>query len=173
MGYRREIAAKNRKFAFDPKQSAVRAGRASLFVRSFLQPGEIDVEHAAKPGRRFEAQAADGDLCVSHHHRRGDAICRSSHCWNLGTNGVDLPSDKRPTRSAVEVRCVVVETPFTRNVDRRKFINGRWTTTGGDSGLHSIEIASILVQARPEQLDAVARAVEALPGTSSIGTPAR
>ena len=41
MGYRREIAAKNRKFAFDPKQSAVRAGRASLFVRSFLQPGEI------------------------------------------------------------------------------------------------------------------------------------
>ena len=59
----------------------------------------------------------------------------------------------------------MVETPFTRNVDRRKFINGRWTTTGGDSGLHSIEIASILVQARPEQLDAVARAVEALPGT--------
>jgi periplasmic nitrate reductase NapD len=58
----------------------------------------------------------------------------------------------------------VVETPLTRNVDRRKFINGRWVT-GGDSGPHSIEIASILVQARPEKLDAVARAIEALPGT--------
>jgi periplasmic nitrate reductase NapD len=62
------------------------------------------------------------------------------------------------------VRCAVVEIPFTRNVDRRKFINGRWVT-GGGSGPHSIEIASILVQARPEKLDAVARAIEALPGT--------
>ena len=58
----------------------------------------------------------------------------------------------------------MVETPFTRNVDRRKFINGRWVTNVG-SEPHSIEIASILVQARPEKLDAVARAVEALPGT--------
>lgn len=58
----------------------------------------------------------------------------------------------------------MVETPFTRNVDRRKFINGRWVTVRGGSGSHSIEIASILVQARPEKLDAVARAVEALPG---------
>lgn len=49
-------------------------------------------------------------------------------------------------------------------MDRRKFINGRWVT-GGGSGPHSIEIASILVQARPEKLDAVARAIEALPGT--------
>jgi periplasmic nitrate reductase NapD len=57
----------------------------------------------------------------------------------------------------------VVETPFTRNVDRRKFINGRWVTLGSEP--HSIEIASILVQARPEKLDAVVRAVEALPGT--------
>jgi periplasmic nitrate reductase NapD len=58
----------------------------------------------------------------------------------------------------------VVATPFTRNVDRRKFINGRWVTNVG-SEPHSIEIVSILVQARPEKLDAVARAVEALPGT--------
>ena len=62
------------------------------------------------------------------------------------------------------MRRAVAETPFTRNVDRRKFINGRWVT-GGGSGPHSIEIASILVQARPEKLDAVARAIEALPGT--------
>jgi periplasmic nitrate reductase NapD len=61
------------------------------------------------------------------------------------------------------MRRAVVETPFTRNVDRRKFINGRWVT--GGSGPHSIEIASILVQARPEKLDAVAHAIEALPGT--------
>jgi periplasmic nitrate reductase NapD len=36
---------------------------------------------------------------------------------------------------------------------------------GRRQGPHSIEIASILVQARPEKLDAVARAIEALPGT--------
>ncbi|HET9687523.1 MAG TPA: chaperone NapD, partial [Pseudolabrys sp.] len=35
----------------------------------------------------------------------------------------------------------------------------------GGSGPHSIEIASILVQARPEKLDVVAHAIEALPGT--------
>jgi periplasmic nitrate reductase NapD len=56
----------------------------------------------------------------------------------------------------------VADTPFTRNVDRRKFINGRWTTSGDAD--HAVEIASILVQARPERLSAAARAIEALPG---------
>jgi nitrate reductase NapD len=46
-------------------------------------------------------------------------------------------------------------------VDRRKFINGRWAVdvkpTPG-----TVEIASILVQTRPERLDAVAIAIEAL-----------
>ena len=59
----------------------------------------------------------------------------------------------------------MVETRFKRNVDRRKFINGRWTTESGDHTPGSVEIASILVQARPERLDAAARAIEALPGT--------
>ena len=52
-----------------------------------------------------------------------------------------------------------------RNVDRRKFINGRWTTSAGDNTPGSVEIASILVQARPERLEAAAHAIEALPGT--------
>jgi len=56
----------------------------------------------------------------------------------------------------------VVDTPFTRNVDRRKFINGRWTMINDPEP--PVEIASILVQARPELLDAVARAIEALHG---------
>jgi nitrate reductase NapD len=55
-----------------------------------------------------------------------------------------------------------------RDVDRRTFINGRWSerTRAGkpDSKLDSMEIASILVQARPERLDAAAAAIEALPG---------
>jgi len=51
----------------------------------------------------------------------------------------------------------------TSEVDRRKFINGRWAT-GADSAAVA-EIASILVQVRPERLDAAARAIEALPGT--------
>jgi periplasmic nitrate reductase NapD len=58
----------------------------------------------------------------------------------------------------------VAESPFTRNVDRRKFINGRWTRTAA-SAPASAEIASILVQTRPERLEAAARAIEALPGT--------
>ncbi|HET7166457.1 MAG TPA: chaperone NapD [Pseudolabrys sp.] len=59
----------------------------------------------------------------------------------------------------------MTETPFVRDVNRRKFINGRWTTRAGDNTPGSVEIASILVQARPERLDAAARAIEALPDT--------
>jgi len=58
----------------------------------------------------------------------------------------------------------VAEIPFTRNVDRRKFINGRWMKEAGDDAPGSVEIASILVQARPERLEAAARAIEILPG---------
>jgi periplasmic nitrate reductase NapD len=54
------------------------------------------------------------------------------------------------------------ETPYKRKVDRRKFINGRWAGTSERHG--TTEIASILVQARPERLEAAARAIEALPG---------
>ena len=53
-------------------------------------------------------------------------------------------------------------TPGIPDVDRREFINGRWTASGVPP---SFEIASILVQARPERLDAAAHAIEALPGT--------
>jgi nitrate reductase NapD len=55
--------------------------------------------------------------------------------------------------------------PFQRNVNRRKFINGRWSTRVDDNAPGAVEIASILVQARPERLDAAARAIEALPDT--------
>ena len=59
----------------------------------------------------------------------------------------------------------MADAPFTRNVDRRKFINGRWSTSTGDSPPGSVEIASILVQVRPALLEAAARAIDALPGT--------
>jgi nitrate reductase NapD len=55
---------------------------------------------------------------------------------------------------------------FASNVDRRKFLNGQWNRLaafGRDASV-SLEIASILVQARPERLDSVARAIELLPG---------
>ena len=48
-------------------------------------------------------------------------------------------------------------------VDRRKFINGRWAVDV-QSAPGSVEIDSILVQTRPERLDAAAAAIEALPG---------
>jgi periplasmic nitrate reductase NapD len=50
------------------------------------------------------------------------------------------------------------------DVNRRAFINGRWSNEAIDGTYASFEIASILVQSRPERLDAAARAIEALPG---------
>lgn len=49
----------------------------------------------------------------------------------------------------------------TRDVDRREFVNGRWTAHA--RGRATCEIASILVQARPDRLDSVALSIEALP----------
>jgi periplasmic nitrate reductase NapD len=56
-------------------------------------------------------------------------------------------------------------------IDRRKFLNARWPARAGgkeqtntDKTYASAEIASILVHVRPEQLDAIARAIAALPG---------
>ncbi|HET9716180.1 MAG TPA: chaperone NapD [Pseudolabrys sp.] len=46
-----------------------------------------------------------------------------------------------------------------RKMDRRKFMNGQWNDSD------SVEIASVLVQTRPERLELVAGAIEALPGT--------
>jgi|SRR5262245_19761299 len=62
------------------------------------------------------------------------------------------------------MRPAVVDTPFTRNVDRRELLNGRWARCGDDRPQASAEIASILVRAKPDRLDAAARAIEALPG---------
>ena len=50
-------------------------------------------------------------------------------------------------------------------VDRREFLNGRWPVRGREQASTATEIASILVQVRPERLDDVARAIEALPGS--------
>jgi nitrate reductase NapD len=51
------------------------------------------------------------------------------------------------------------------SVDRREFLNGEWSTPADRNATTRSEIASILVQARPERLDAAARAIESLPGT--------
>jgi periplasmic nitrate reductase NapD len=55
------------------------------------------------------------------------------------------------------------------NVDRRQFINGRWSTRDVVPTEQGYEIASILVQTRPERLDAAAAAIAALPGTEIHG----
>jgi nitrate reductase NapD len=51
---------------------------------------------------------------------------------------------------------------MTRDVDRREFVNGKWAARASDTGRAACEIASILVQARPDRLDAVARAIETM-----------
>ena len=61
----------------------------------------------------------------------------------------------------------MVETPPMRDIDRRELLNGQWVTCATGTGKENVssEIASILVQARPELLDAATVAIEALPGT--------
>ena len=51
------------------------------------------------------------------------------------------------------------------DVDRREFLNGHWATPAVDQADGPCEIASILVRARPERLDAAARQIATLPGT--------
>lgn len=51
------------------------------------------------------------------------------------------------------------------DLDRREFINGHWTVReAAAGGGESAEIASLLVQTRPERLDSAVAAIEALPG---------
>jgi nitrate reductase NapD len=49
--------------------------------------------------------------------------------------------------------------------DRREFLNGNWANAAGETASARFEVASILVQARPERLDAAARDIETLAGT--------
>ena len=59
----------------------------------------------------------------------------------------------------------MADTPLTSHLDRRKFINGRWTMRGAGETSETAEIASILVQARPERMDAAIHAIGAMAGT--------
>jgi nitrate reductase NapD len=52
-----------------------------------------------------------------------------------------------------------------REVDRRKFLNGRWTGCA-ERESDSFEIASILVQARPDRLDAAASSIAGIRGAA-------
>lgn len=52
-----------------------------------------------------------------------------------------------------------------QRVGRREFLHGKWGNDPAGPPDADFEIASILVQARPERLDAVAGTIEALPGT--------
>lgn len=49
-------------------------------------------------------------------------------------------------------------------VDRRAFLNGKWPARPAESEALTAEIASVLVQVRPERMGAAAQAIEALPG---------
>jgi len=58
----------------------------------------------------------------------------------------------------------MTERPMPRSIDRRKFMNGGWVSPDDDQLPASVEIASVLVQTRPERLAIAAQAIEALPG---------
>jgi nitrate reductase NapD len=67
----------------------------------------------------------------------------------------------------------VAKFPMMRDLDRREFVNGRWVAPASDTANGACEIASVLVQARPDRLDAVARAIEALPRAQIYSRDAR
>src|SRR5262245_23131756 len=83
----------------------------------------------------------------------------------MGTCRLGLPGHQRSTRSAIEMRRAMTDMPHTSHVDRRKFINGRWATGGIGQADGVAEIASILVQARPERMQAAIQAIGAMQGT--------
>jgi periplasmic nitrate reductase NapD len=56
--------------------------------------------------------------------------------------------------------------PKTGDVDRRRFLRGGWVA--GPASEHG-EIASILVQTRPERLAAAEQAIAAIPGAEIFG----
>ena len=51
------------------------------------------------------------------------------------------------------------------DVDRRKFLNGGWTARAEMRAGKPFEVASLLVQVRPERMESVARAIERLSGS--------
>jgi nitrate reductase NapD len=58
----------------------------------------------------------------------------------------------------------MVDTSMTSNVDRRSFLNGKWNTPAAvEANSIPTEIASVLVQTRPERLEAAVCAIAALP----------
>jgi nitrate reductase NapD len=72
------------------------------------------------------------------------------------------------------MRRAVVESNFGRNVVRRDLLTGRWAQSAGDKAKSTVvEIASILVQTRPERLDSAAHAIEQLTGTQIYGRDPR
>ena len=67
----------------------------------------------------------------------------------------------------------MTSTAPTHRVGRRAFLHGRWNNDLAHSPGPAFEIASILVQARPDRLDEVAGAIEALAGTQIYSRDAR
>ena len=67
----------------------------------------------------------------------------------------------------------MAESNFGRDVVRRDLLTGRWAQGDGGAVKSAVEIASILVQTRPEWLDAAARAIEQISGTQIYGRDPR
>jgi nitrate reductase NapD len=61
----------------------------------------------------------------------------------------------------------------THRVARRDFLNGRWTNDAPQPPGGTFEVASILVQARPDRLDEATAAIEAMAGAQIYTRDAR
>jgi nitrate reductase NapD len=65
------------------------------------------------------------------------------------------------------------DTPQKLGIDRRGFLHGRWPVRLDDGNRSVAEIASVLVQVRPEKMEAAAQAIEALPGAEIFSRDAK
>jgi nitrate reductase NapD len=67
----------------------------------------------------------------------------------------------------------MTDTPQKLGVDRRAFLNGRWPVQPDGGNKSVAEIASVLVQVRPEKMEAAAKSIEALRGAEIYSRDAK
>jgi len=103
--------------------------------------------------------AAAGNLCISLPDGRSNAGPRGSDGGGVWARSMDLSDDCRPSGAARNG-------DITMKRSRRQFIRGRWVPQPAKlpSPTGTAEIASILVQTRPERMAAAETAIRAVDG---------
>src|SRR4051794_25412744 len=140
---------------------------------SITKPDETRHVRRWRRHERSTAPQAHGGLCVPAAHGGADAGARLRDGRWLRPRGLDLPAGGRSPRPPGSMSRPMTKTASpNRNphaLDRRAVISGRLVDPDRAAAPAGGEIASILVQARPERLGAVEAAITALAGCEIHG----